>query len=330
MEIPRVRCVLVVADGPSRRVGRNGIMIGRQEDCDIVAGHPKLSRRHALVRLTQLGAEIIPVGRQAVEVNRKRHERPHALRDGDTITLPGLRLRVELAVEKRDPSAASSYRLVRAKGDSFGVSHSPFVIGGDLADDLIVKSWPAHALALRLAQGQLFVEVNAGKAMRNDAEIGTGALEPLAAGDTLDYRDERFVISQPTTHGMATTDLGADTELPRRVTIEVLPRGGRVVFSTGDIDRTVFLHDRRLDLIVALLRPPGTYRPGDFIPDEVVGSIVWPRSPASRVEINILIARCRKDLVEAGLAGPRLLQRAPTGGATRLALAPDATVVLQR
>lgn len=295
-----------------------------------VANDPKLSRRHALVRLTQTGAEIIPVGRQPIEVNRKRHERPHPLRDGDEIVLPGLQLAVEIAVHKPDPAAASTYRLVRAKGESFGVSHSPFVIGGDLADDLIVKKWPAHALALRLAQGQLFVEVTAGTAMRNGTEIEAGVSEPLAVGDTLDYRDERFVISQTTTHGMVTTDVGASSELPQHVTIEVLPRGGRVVFSTSNIDRTLFLHDRRLDLLVALLRPPGDYQPGDFIPDEVVSSIVWPRSAgATRVEINVLIARVRKDLVDAGLAGPRLLQRAPTGGATRIALAPNATVTFQ-
>jgi hypothetical protein len=49
----------------------------------------------------------------------------------------------------------------------------------------------------------------------------------------------------------------------------------------------------------------------------------------SRPEINMLISRCRRDLVEAGLAGPRLIERAPGGGGTRLALAPGAEVVMK-
>ena len=40
----------------------------------------------------------------------------------------------------------------------------------------------------------------------------------------------------------------------------------------------------------------------------------------------MLISRCRKDLVDVGLAGPRLLERAPGGGGTRIALAPNAVV----
>lgn len=331
VETPRVRCILVAADGPSRRVSTNGVLIGRQQDCDVVGDDPKLSRRHALVRLTGEGAQIIPLGKQAVEVNDKTHDKPVDLRDGDRIKLPGLELGVQISAERPDPRAVAMYRLERERGGSFGVTHSPFVIGGEESDDLIVKKWPAKALVLRVAQRELFLEVNAGKATRNGVEIAAGVMEPLMPGDKLVYRNEQFVISQ-TTHASLKTTAVATTgaEFPTRVTIEVLPRGGRVVFTMSDGDRTVFLHDRRLDLVVALLRPPDGYKAGDFIPDDDVASIVWPRNPgASRTEINVLIARCRKDLVEAGLAGPRLLQRAPMGGATRIAIAPNAQVIVQ-
>jgi hypothetical protein len=43
----------------------------------------------------------------------------------------------------------------------------------------------------------------------------------------------------------------------------------------------------------------------------------------------MLISRCRRDLVEAGLAGPLLLERAPGGGGTRLVLAADAEIVMK-
>jgi hypothetical protein len=111
------------------------------------------------------------------------------------------------------------------------------------------------------------------------------------------------------------------------VVIEMLPRGGRVVMSVAGREHAVFLADRRLDLIVALLRPPAGYRAGEFIPDDTVRGIVWPRKPGvSRPEINMLISRCRRDLLDVGLAGPRLLERAPGGGATRFALAANAGV----
>jgi hypothetical protein len=328
MEVDRVRCVLVVPDGPSRRVTTNGLLIGRQQDCDLVGDDPKLSRRHALVRLTTDGAEIVPLGKHGIEINKTVRDRVHALHDGDRIKLPGLELVVQLTAERPDPDAAATFRLERARGGSFGITHSPFFLGGGASDDLIIKKWPEHALALRVAQRELFIEVTAGTATRNGAVVATGTLEQLAPGDHLAYRDEHFVIRQPPSRIAATTDV-AVSPLPLRISIEMLPRGGRVVFAMSDGDRTVFFHDRRFDLIMALARPPGEYQPGDFIPDEVVAGVVWPRNPsASRTEINTLIARCRKDLLEAGLAGPHLVQRAPTGGATRLALAPHASVTV--
>jgi hypothetical protein len=315
--------MLVVADGPAKRVGASGALIGRQQDCDIVATDPSISRRHALVRLTNDGAEIVPLGRAPVEVNGKAHTRVTALADGDSITMPGLTLVVQITARRPVAERVPAFQLERARGGRFGIVHSPFFAGGDDADDLIIARWPARALAFHLAQGELFVEVNAGKATRNGAEITPGVLEPLEAGDELVYRKETFAV-RDTTAG--TTMMGGIWG-PTRVKIEILPRGGRVVFTMGDGEHTVFLHDRRLDLVMALVKPPGTYAAGDFIPDDVVAPIVWPRQDApSRTEINVLIARCRKDLIEAGLAGPRLLQRAPGGGATRIALAPNAEV----
>src|SRR5262249_55122917 len=148
---------------------------------------------------------------------------------------------------------------------------------------------------------------------------------PLAIGDELGCRGETFRIAHALK--VATTAVGAGAELPSRVTIEMLPRGGRVVFTVGARDHAVYLPDRRFDLVVALLRPPSGHEPGDFISDDLVRTIVWPRKQAvSRPEINMLISRCRRDLVEAGLAGPRLIERAPGGGGTRLQLAANASV----
>jgi hypothetical protein len=318
--------MIVVPDGPSRRVGPNGLVVGRQHDSDIILADPSASRRHALIRLTADGAEVVPIGRSPIEVNGKSHDRPCALADGDQLAMPGLVLVVEVRAQRPDPRGSAAYRLERARGGSFGIVHTPFVIGSDEGDDLIVKGWPAHALKLHVAQGELYVEVLAGKATRNGGELEPGALEPLAIDDELGYRREAFVVRSAVRD--ATTAVGG-IGLPTHVTIEILPRGGRMVFAVAGSEHAVYLADRRFDLLVALLRPPEGYVAGDFIPDDVVRTIVWPRNPGvSRPEINSLISRCRRDLVEAGLAGARLLVRAPGGGATKLALAVGATVMM--
>lgn len=320
--------MLVVADGPSRRVGPKGVLIGRQPDCDIVALDPSVSRRHALVRLTAAAAEVVPLGRAPIEVNGKTIERVHQLANGDTLALPGLSLTVELHAQSVDTSATPMFRLERTRGGSFGIVHSPFVVGGGELDDLIVKRWPAGALRFHIAQHELFIEVMTGKATRNGVEIEAGGMEPLQVDEKVGYRKEEFVVRHEALHH-ATTAVASLYDLPIKIVVEVLPRGGRVVFSIGDGERMVYLADRQLDLLIALLRPPEPYRAGDFVPDDVVRSIVWPRDPSvSRPEINMLISRCRRTLVEAGLSGPRLLVRAPGGGGTKLAVAEGAEIVM--
>ena len=329
MEPARLRCTLSVAGGPSKRVGANGIIIGRHKDCDIVSGDPEISRRHALVRLTQNGAEIIPLGRTPIEVNGKPRDRIHELADGDTLVMPGLTLAVEIRINRMDPDAPAALRLERVRGGSFGIVHSPFVLGGADTDDLIIKRWPPSAVRLHLAQHELFVEVMSGKAQRNNDEIEPGALEPLAVNDTLTYRKERFIVRSAGALAEATTNVAGVHDLPRRVEIEMLPRGGRVVVTIGDGERAVYLADRQLDFVLALLRPPAPLVGGDFIPDDVVRPIVWPRNPGvGRPEINVLISRCRRAFVEVGLAGPRLLVRATGGGGTKFALAAGCEVIL--
>jgi hypothetical protein len=219
--------------------------------------------------------------------------------------------------------------LQRERGGSFGIAHTPFVVGGDQTDDLIVKKWPGQALCFHLAQGELFVEVRRGKATCNDVPLAVGELEAVAAGDRLAYRGETFTVGESAGRA-ATTAVDRRSDLPVRVEIELLPRGGRVVFTIAAGDRAVYLADRRLDLMMALLRPPEGYTAGEFVPDDTVRAIVWPRNIAvTRPEINMLISRCRRDLVQAGLAGPRLLERSPGGGGTRIRLAANAEVVVR-
>lgn len=323
-----MHCVLDVPGGPSRRVGPSGVLIGRQSDCDIVASDPSVSRRHALVRLTGGGAEVVPLGRSPIDVNGEPIARPRPLADGDQLRLPGLTLAVAISIPRPDLAACAGFALERAGGARFGIPHTPFVIGGGDTDDLIVKRWPARVLSLHTAQRELFVELHAGAATCNGAPLEIDVPTAVAVGDTLACRGESFVV-RAVGDAAATTAMGG-AELPTRVAIEMLPRGGRAVFSIGATERAVYLADRRFDLLVALVRPPGGYLPGEFVSDDALRAVVWPRRPSvTRQEINMLISRCRRDLVEAGLAGPRLIERAPGGGGTRLALAAGAEIVMK-
>ncbi len=89
MSPPRVRCVLTVDDGTSRQVGASGLMIGREPDCDLVVVDPRASRRHALIRLTTHGAELVPLGRTPVELGGKPVDRSTALASGERAHQPG-------------------------------------------------------------------------------------------------------------------------------------------------------------------------------------------------------------------------------------------------
>lgn len=317
-------------DGPSRRVGPSGLLIGRQKDCDIVALDPSVSRRHALVRITAAGAEVVPLGREPIAINGKPSDKPQLLADGDTLGIPGLTLAVQIEAQAATADGSGGYVLERARGGSFGVAHTPFVIGGGATDDLIVKKWPEALLELHIAQGELFVELRAGKAEHNGEGLEPGVLEPLSVGDELTCLGETFTIHFARGRDAATTAVSSRSDLPIKVEIELLPRGGRIVFTLAIGERAVYLSDRRFDLMMALLKPPEGQAAGEFVTDDAVRSIVWPRNPGvSRPEINMLISRCRKDLVDAGLAGPRLIERAPGGGGTRITLSPKAVVVVK-
>lgn len=144
MNGPRFRCSVISPDGVSRRVGGQGLLIGRDPACDIIVTDPSVSRRHALIRASFDGVELVPLGRLPVGHNGRPCERAKLLADGDRIEVAELAFtaRVELP---RPAGAHTGYRLVRGRS-SFALSHTPFVAGGGDTDDLILERWPAGAL----------------------------------------------------------------------------------------------------------------------------------------------------------------------------------------
>ena len=119
----------------------------------------------------------------------------------------------------------------------------------------------------------------------------------------------------------ATSRSRAPSRSPRRA-----PRGGRITFAFPDGDRTVYLPGRRFALLSALAAPPAPLALGDFVPDSELVPVVWADDDTvgGRAEINVLLTRCRQDLVAAGISATSLLERAPRGPATPQRAAPGA------
>lgn len=320
------RATLTIGDGASRRVDALGILIGRAADCDIVVPDPHVSRRHALVHVDSEGCELVSLGRTPLVCNDKPCVARQRLRDGDRLRIASLVLSVAIDLDP-DATYAPLFQVL-VHGTSYGVTHNRFAIGGGSIDSLVLDGWPPGALILHRAQDELFVEAVAPTIRCNGRPLELGELVAVAIGDTLEGFDTAIAIGRGGVTAATTTLTSSGPALPAKVVVEMLPRGGRVVFSMPSGDHCVYLADRRLDLIAALLRPPRAYLPGDYIPDDVLRPLIWPRNPnVIRSEINVHITRCRRDLVSAGLAGPRLIERSPGGGATRLALAPNCEVV---
>ena len=136
--------MLVMPDGPSRRVGSSGVLIGRQKDCDIVAVDPSVSRRHALVRPDD--KPIIAVGPGADWMGKRwpaeRYSKIVAAFLGEVGPLAGGRLLIVGDDADRDLAhtirlAVARSRVIEAQGKltplqtAAALSHASLYVGAD-------------------------------------------------------------------------------------------------------------------------------------------------------------------------------------------------------
>lgn len=301
------------------RVGAAGILLGRDADCDILLRDPAASRFHALVRPTARGPTVTALGRGTVSVNGSPVEQ-QLLADGDRIEVPGSTVSVEI---EPAPPAGPTWLLVVGDGPPVRVAPGGSTLGS--GGDLDREGWPSDALVL--APGDLRLGVTGGVPWtRNGAAIAAGRTVEVLPGDVLGVGDERIVVERST--GEAATTITA-SDLPHAVDVAFLARGGRLRVGVGRDERVLWVPERRFALLVSLLGPPPPLRAGDDVPDEIVLPLVWPRQPhKSRVDLNVLVARLRRDL-EGGGGSSTWLARAEGGGGTRFRLAPGAVVTVR-
>lgn len=315
----------------ARRITPGGLLLGRSAHCDVVIPSERASRRQALVYLGADGPRLEVLGRGLTQVGDRPVERGADLSDGDRLVLDAL----ELVVSREDtgPPVAESppvWVLEDPSGALFGMARSPFCVGGGDDDDLRVVGWPTAALRFRTTvDGGL--EVLATLEVTVDgAAVAPAQPARLRPGAAVEIDGRRVKVM---TGGAFTSGRTAAAE-PRgilrieRVRLEFLPRGGRLTLVLGGEAQTVYLSDRRCDLVAVLLRPPEPQAAGDFVEDDVVIGRVWGRQPADRTNLNVLLHRVRKDLAQTGVDGHALLERSDGGGATRFAIDSDAAVEL--
>jgi hypothetical protein len=313
---------LELPDGVRLAIKPGGLLAGRAPHCDIVLADASASRVQAIIFAGASGPTLSVLGRGATSVNDEPVAHDRELADGDRIALPGTEARVVFG--STPETTPRSTWVVRGPGGLFGVVRSPFVIGGAATADLRLDGAPPAVLRFHIADR---LHVEAVTAIDIDgAPRPAGSLDELLPGAVIEAAGARFEVVAGGTLGEASTMTDLSHDAPTDVRLEFLARGGRVTVQWRGRESTVYLPERRCDLVAALLQPPAPFEPGDEIPDEILLPRVWPGKNMTRADLNVLLHRARNDLLRADLDGAALLPRAEGGNATRFALAPGAFV----
>jgi hypothetical protein len=308
------------------RLDPGGALVGRSTRCDVVLRDPHASRSQAIVYVDDGRPKLLILGKGRTTVNGAAIDGEAKLGDGDCVGFPGLELRVSSSIAGSDEVTAA-WVLGRPGGGLVALSHTPFVIGGDPANDLCVEQWPEQALTLHLAQGRLVVVAQVPLEV-DGAAVGKGGMVALSPGSEIVHMGQSLRVIAGGEFGDASTLVSGpgDATLPNRVELEFLPRGGRLRVHAAGKRYELYLPGHRCDLMAVLLQPPEPLRPGDVLSDDLVISRVWPVQPRTRIHLNMLIYRLRRDLVRAGIDATSFVLRTEGGGGTKIALAEDADV----
>ena len=318
---------LRLKDGAARRIPAGGLLIGRSAGCDVLTTSRAASRRHAVVYLDEQGPSIQVLGRGGVSVAGESVEGRAELPDGSLVEVADLSFVVfRESIGEAEPPL---WVFEGPGGGLFPVSRYPFTVGGGSDDALRLDGWPPATLTFFATRRGL--EVRGAVALdKGTLRVEAGERARVEAGEiiTVEHGSLKVVTGGVIDDGSTLLQTaGAPGAISAR--LEFLPRGGRLHIETEVADGSVYLPDRRCDLVAVLLQPPGTLVPGDFVVDELVYKGVWGKKPAGKRTLHVLVHRVRKDLDRAGVDGAALIERFEGGGSTRVVLAPDARVRIE-
>lgn len=296
---------LVRADGTRLCVGPAGRVLGRSPGCDLVLG-PGAADVEAVVWPRDGGVEVVP--RTGPTARRSR------LGDGDSIDVGGERLTI-----RSDPTPRPSPALVLWIGDSgaYGLGRLPLAIGGSPTDDLSHPRWPPGAARFE-SGGSGIVLVLGCDGVVDGHPVPAGSRLPVTVGLVVALDALRLEVRA-----------AADPVpvLPTRVRLVFRPGVARLGLwrSAAEPPASLALSELRGRLLATLLAAG----PRVEVEDEQLISAVWDRTVVrTRLDVNQLVHRTRRDLSRAGFDGAAMLERLRAGGATTLHLAPGATIEL--
>jgi hypothetical protein len=307
-------------------IGAWAVLIGRSRDCNIVLEAEEISRHHVLIRLGEKGPELLPLGREPVRVNDAECRALTPLHAGDRIEVGEWTFVMGEGETEEAPHAdGTAWFLERRTGLLHLIAGPLFRVGGGVADDLIVEGWEPAVLSLE-AGGDAPVLTALRPGVHCGRALAEGESVTLANDATITYRAEVLGVRAKRAPAGETRR----AKPPRFAVVallEFLPCGGQLTIEIGRQLHTTELSERRCDLVACLLQPPAPYRPGDFIPDEVLCARVWPGEEGGRRELNNLLYRLRQSLGEEGIDPEPLFER--RGGGLRFCLAPRARVIVR-
>lgn len=299
------------------------LLIGRNFDCDLVLSSERVSRHHALVRVTDAGVEVVALGSSPTRFESKAIAGAQPLRAGDRFEIDGRTFALEVDALVGGPSChwfiePTPGVLVRVPSDRITV--------GSGEDDVAVSAWPASAVALAALGERLVLEANVAD-VRVGRALDVGEMIHVASGDLIACGAVALrAVALPADPSKPTSISAADESVSSAV-LSFFPRGGRLALRVGGRERKVFLAGKRSELVALLLRPPSPFSAGEFIPDAVLLDRLWPGGDAARTDLNTLLWRVRRDFADAGLDRVNLFER--KGGSLRVRLPPDARVDVQ-
>lgn len=300
-------------------------MVGRGVDCDLIVDDATASRQHALIRWSKGGAELVCLGKNPTLLNGAVVTGTHRLQDGDRVQLPGSHFRVRI---QPAGAAGALWALHAASAGTRPISaDGPFTVGGAPSDHLHLPDQLPGVLVLHVEDGAPYCQA-ARDLVLNGTALPAGQRQLLAPDDAIEMGPWVLRVRQLIDVTPDETRTLPSVDLPTEVQLAFVHRGGELTVALGATQRRLKLTERRADFIAVLLRPPRGYQPGHYIPDAVLFPRVWGPQGGSRNSVNVLINRVRRDLNDAGLPGPTLIERFAGGTATRFQLHPNARVAV--
>lgn len=299
------------------------LLIGRNFDCDIVLSSERVSRHHALVRVTDAGVEVVALGAGPTIFGSEAITGARALRAGDRFEVDGHAFSLE--VDATPAEANLHWFLEPAPGVLVRVGSERITVGGG-DDDVAVAAWPASAVALAALGERLVLEANVAD-VRVGRALDVGEMIHVASGELIACGAVALrAVALPADPSKPTAVNAADESVSSAV-LSFFPRGGRLSLRIGARERKVYLAEKRSELVALLLRPPAPYNAGELIPDAVLLDRLWPGGEAVRTDLNTLLWRVRRDFADAGLDRVNLFER--KSGGLRVRLPPGARIEVE-